>query len=251
MICPHCGKEHKEGISFCPVTGAKLDMQFTCMTCGSELESDWIVCAQCGTPIKKDVQKGTLVTLSAKRRKSSIIAGVLIFFMLFIAAGTYLALNTFFPKDASPAAISNPSSPNPPDDTFPTVTLAESSLPDNGTDPDIIPILDAFIFSTTPIPYPEDWPEEIRYPISMILVHARGSSEGGWISQHLFQGPVQDASTIIEAFFIDKGWVLNEKVEVDKNNRGLFITRNNHEGLILISWDPNINQTKIAITVYD
>jgi hypothetical protein len=255
MICPHCGKEHKEVISFCPVTGARLDMQRICTICGSDLEMDWLVCPQCGKPVENAGQPGASLKTSVKKKtKRYTYVGIAFILVFFIASGIYLTLNYFLPPSTPSTEVSRKSTEIPARDTptvTPSPTITETSIPYDSTALETIPILGSFYFSMTPIPYPMGWPEEIRYPTSMILVAAKGSSEAGWISQHIFQGSVQDASIIIATFFVDNGWVVNDHIEVDKNNSGFFIARNNQEGLILVSWDPSTNQTKIAITVYD
>ena len=58
MICPHCGQEHPDNYSFCPVTGQKIAPQFK--ACSNEQCSDYgkyilpldsSFCPSCGHPV--------------------------------------------------------------------------------------------------------------------------------------------------------------------------------------------------------
>jgi len=55
----------------------------------------------------------------------------------------------------------------------------------------------------------------------------------------------------LENFFASKGWAVTDRTIVDDNNFGLFIGRNDNQGIIIIGSDPSINTVKMLITVYE
>jgi hypothetical protein len=139
MICPHCGNEHPEGISYCPKTGARLNVQRACPSCGSELELDWRICPQCGKPIEDDFQTEISDTSAIKKKSNTTYAIVVASLLILIIAGAYLALRYFIPPDASQTAVSRPPTQFLPEDTpamvTPSPTSTSTDIPDVEIDP--------------------------------------------------------------------------------------------------------------------
>ncbi len=113
-------------------------------------------------------------------------------------------------------------------------------------------LYDSFDIPTTPIPYPSGWPQDLRYPQPLELVHAIGNAEAGWEAAIIYDGTAKEASDIIENFFANNGWTITEHADVDENNLGFFISRNDSQGFVIIGSDPSSsNIVKITITVHD
>ena len=117
--------------------------------------------------------------------------------------------------------------------------------------PEDYTLYDSFDIPSDQIPYPDGWPQDLHYPQQLKLVHAKGSTEAGWEAALTFNGTAKDASDILENFFASKGWAVTDRTIVDDNNFGLFIGRNDNQGIIIIGSDPSINTVKMLITVYE
>lgn len=123
--------------------------------------------------------------------------------------------------------------------------LAKKQTP-QPTDPTIY---DSFDIPTTQIPYPTGWPLDLHYPQPLELVYAKGSSEVGWEAALTYSGTAEEASDILESFFVSKGWVVTDRTIVDDDNLGFFIGRDDKQGVIIIGSDPSTNTVKIVLNV--
>ena len=100
--CPHCQQNHPVSVSFCPITGEKLQYLKFCSNCGTPVEPDWRVCGECGTPL----QPGTKVPSKQKPAKPtsrsipgwvSWAGGVVIILVILIFS--VLFYNNYFKQD--------------------------------------------------------------------------------------------------------------------------------------------------------
>ena len=110
-------------------------------------------------------------------------------------------------------------------------------------------LYDSFDIPSDQIPYPDGWPQDLRYPQELELVHAQGSTEVGWEAALTYRGTAKEASDMLEKFFTNNGWVITDRTIQDENNFGLFIRRDDKQGFIVIGSDPSTNAVKIVLNV--
>jgi Tol biopolymer transport system component len=65
MKCPHCEKEHADGLLFCPFTGKAIEPRLLCPQCGQVAQAHWQHCGFCGAELsvehKMSAAKPTIV----------------------------------------------------------------------------------------------------------------------------------------------------------------------------------------------
>lgn len=106
------------------------------------------------------------------------------------------------------------------------------------------------------INYPEDWPEDLRLPVSFSLVEANsgtsvGGSSQGWTAMYRFDGSVDEAESAINKHYFDNGW---EIVGIEKQEIGgykMLVQKGETEGFLVIELDSeNQKQTLIMTTIF-
>lgn len=53
MICSNCHHHFDDNVKFCPMCGAKVELNRFCTNCGTAVKSDCSFCPSCGIPLQK------------------------------------------------------------------------------------------------------------------------------------------------------------------------------------------------------
>lgn len=111
-------------------------------------------------------------------------------------------------------------------------------------------------FPTDQIPYPVDWPEELKFPDEFVLVDSSSGTlpKGiiqGWAAKFRYKGNPSDVDIAISSFLIEKGWSIIEKSKLDSGGYSILIMMENGTGIIAIDKDPNkTSQSLIIVTIF-
>jgi len=150
-----------------------------------------------------------------------------------------LACNLFAQAPSEPVAAISP-----------TITYESTN--------NLIPTLPAPLkdvpFPDQSIQLPTDWPAELVFPQSFILVDASSGSspvEGasGWSTKMRYSGTSQNAAADLEKFFQSNGWTVKESNLLDSGGMVIVLTKGNSgNGIVIIDPDPGDPASSIIIS---
>jgi hypothetical protein len=122
--------------------------------------------------------------------------------------------------------------------------------------PTLVPPLQEVEFPTQSIAYPEDWPEELRFPADFALVGAETgslpeSTATGWAVKLRFAGSVGSASQSLQQFLGETGWTVAEQAALDGGGWVLVLQREAGNAIAVIDIDPGSpDSSRLLITLY-
>lgn len=251
MRCPHCGQQHLDKSSFCPVTGKPIPKALTCPNCGQAVQDDWTHCASCGQLLRK-----------YKRTPSGLRVVYWSFILVVIglvALGVYWLLSLQLPASslaptpghlpsATVLSTSQPATALPQEATalvaaVPTET-ATSVPPTELPLATLPPPLAAVEFPTQVIDYPSGWPAQLHYPEQFKLVEAAsgelpGGGSPGWAAKLRYKGTPDSAADLLSSFFTSGGWQITDRMELDSGGFLILIERDNKTGTGIVVIDPD------------
>lgn len=111
-------------------------------------------------------------------------------------------------------------------------------------------------FPSEPTQYPEDWPDDLKFPEDFVLVDSTSgtlpeSTTEGWSAKLRYQGKPSDAVELASAFFEEKGWTIFQKTRLDSGGFSLILQREQGSGIVVIDSDPNdASATLIIATLF-
>ncbi len=104
--------------------------------------------------------------------------------------------------------------------------------------------------------YPADWPDELHYPEVFSLVETTSGllTDGakGWGAKLLYEGGAQDAADLLTSFFVDGGWQVVDRTELDTGGLLLLVQQAEKEnsGALILDPDPNDPRlTRVVATI--
>lgn len=109
-------------------------------------------------------------------------------------------------------------------------------------------------FPDQPIQLPTDWPAELDYPDSFIVVDASSGSSpveaaSGWSTKMRYSGAPQNAAADLEKFFQSNGWTVKESNLLDSGGMVIVLTKGNSgNGIVIIDPDPSNSAASIIIS---
>ncbi len=230
MRCPHCGHEHPVSTVFCPTTGGKIVAAQFCTNCGAELQESWRVCPKCGVLVGETLQSN-LVSSAGDRKfiqsRRNILFLLAILALLTIAGAIYL------------------------------IYTLQSGIPQTSDTATLSPPLENVEFPTQAVPYPSDWPAELRFPEQFIVVDLSSGSlpdspSTGWAAKLRYVGDPKGAATILSSFLRDNNWQIAEDTSLDTGGVLMVIERdNNGSGIVVMDIDVTTpGNTIIVATIF-
>jgi ribosomal protein L40E len=256
MICPVCGNENPEGAKFCMKCGTRFTQ--VCPKCGAENPPQAVYCEQCGAsllPVEADRPRrrwlSYLIPFIAIAALVVVIGAVV--FFVGPAMGWWPSIwttPTAVPPTAEPTLLPQPTETYTPPPVEPTADLG-------GITVTLPPPLAGVEFPTQAVDYPSDWPADLRYPESFMLVDtSSGTLEGGaagWGGKLRYGGEPQSAADELSSFFAAQGWQVAERAELDSGGVLLLVQRDDGSGSGVIVLDPDVDSpgtTRGLITVF-
>lgn len=119
------------------------------------------------------------------------------------------------------------------------------------------PPLEHVDFPIQQVPYPPDWPTELRYPEQFAVVEISSgslpdSASIGWGTKLRYAGDPKTAASILLSFFADHSWQIVEHTDLDTGGVLLVIKRDNGgSGIVIIDSDVgDPNNTIIVATIF-
>lgn len=76
MVCKNCGKELRDGSSFCSFCGTEVEKNQHCLYCGKEIDNEARFCPHCGILIKKDEEAESENKENADKETKAVITEV-------------------------------------------------------------------------------------------------------------------------------------------------------------------------------
>jgi hypothetical protein len=120
------------------------------------------------------------------------------------------------------------------------------------------PPLAGIDFPVESVEYPPEWPIELRFPQEFTLLEttsgmAYNSQSAGWAAKLRFTGTPDNAADSLSSFFIDNGWQVIERIQLDSDGILLFLERIERSGTGSAVIDPNpenSRESRIMVTVF-
>ncbi len=183
-------------------------------------------------PLQSSQQGNNFLPSKSFSKKSLLlILGILTIGVLAIGTVTYLLFSV--KQDAPvPVVTSQPT-------IIPSFSPFPSSLPSDDEEP----ILADVDFPITPIDYPTDWPKQLQFPESLVLVEANSGTifEGApkvWIAKFRSEKSAAQISEIVVEHFTQLNWEIKQ-LPVPTEDLFLAVEYNNEQstGQVTISSD--------------
>lgn len=131
--------------------------------------------------------------------------------------------------------------------------LAQKSKLDPGN---ISPAIAALDIPKDGVSYPDDWPEDLRFPKVFTLVETSsgksvGGSSQGWTAMYRIKGSVDEAEASLRKHFLDLGWQIPAVEKQEESGYMFLLEKGESNGFIVIEADPDKrNQTLIMATFF-
>lgn len=139
----------------------------------------------------------------------------------------------------------------------PTITPTARFAPTPTLNAKLSPPINGEYFPTQQVPYPPDWPNDLRYPDEFILVETVVSptfADGTrmWDAKLRYKGDLKTADRLLSQFLTAKGWQIIDHIESLKRGITVMIERNNQlnsGGLLLNSDTEHPDDVIILVTI--
>jgi hypothetical protein len=112
-------------------------------------------------------------------------------------------------------------------------------------------------FPVQEIPYPSGWPADLLYPDQFTVVDMNTGvlpeqDRTGWAAKLRYAGDVKSAADLLSSFFVDKGWQVVERTDLDMGGILVMLKKNNtSNGILVLDSDIHDTQsTNIVATIF-
>jgi hypothetical protein len=112
-------------------------------------------------------------------------------------------------------------------------------------------------FPVQEIPYPSGWPADLLYPNQFTLIDTSSgtfseTAKTGWAAKLRFSGDINTAADLLSAFFVDKGWQVIERTNVDMGGILIILQKNTtSNGIVILDRDSHDAQyTNVVTTIF-
>ena len=94
-------------------------------------------------------------------------------------------------------------------------------------------------FPAQEIQYPSDWPADLLYPDQFAVVDTSSGESPernttGWATKLRYSGDINGAADLLSSFFVDKGWQVVERTNLDMGGILIILQKNNTSNGILV-----------------
>jgi len=112
-------------------------------------------------------------------------------------------------------------------------------------------------FPTQEIQYPSDWPADLLYPDQFIVVDTSSGTfsetdKTEWAAKLRFAGDINTAADLLSSFFVNEGWQVIERSNLDGGGLLIIIQKNStSNGIVIFDRDSHDAQyTSVVTTIF-